>query len=295
MSLKNLMKKKQNDDKLENIKQLENQFLNIIDIGCRWGFAERFINEKYHSIMKIYGFDADKLECGRLKESYKNTPEGFINCVPLALAESPGKRNLYITKEPGCSSLYPPIKYLSDNFPALKCTALEKVISIDVTNLATWAKSNDIKTLDYIKIDTQGSELEILRGAGSLLETTVCIDIEVEFNPLYEGQSLFWETDAFLRSNGFSLWRLSNLVHYSSEEKSIELNEPNQICFDENIRQEIPSYGGQLYWADARYISKKIFFNSDFGSSKYDKKNLILFESLGMHDIVQQLRKLGKQ
>ena len=92
-------------------KQKEGDALNspmvLLDIGCRWGFAERFLDAKYHQCMKVFGFDPDTEECARLMDSYSNLPDGFIQCVPLALADRPGKRNLFITRELACSSLYP--------------------------------------------------------------------------------------------------------------------------------------------------------------------------------------------
>jgi hypothetical protein len=39
----------------------------ILDIGCRWGFAEKFLNQKHFGNFKIYGFDPDKEECARLQ------------------------------------------------------------------------------------------------------------------------------------------------------------------------------------------------------------------------------------
>ncbi|HDI6074557.1 TPA: FkbM family methyltransferase, partial [Escherichia coli] len=50
---------------------------------------------------------------------------------------------------------------------------------------------NDIKEVDLLKIDTQGSELNILVGGEQVLNNTLCIQLEVSFIPLYEGQPSF--------------------------------------------------------------------------------------------------------
>ncbi|EEU9512535.1 FkbM family methyltransferase, partial [Escherichia coli] len=52
---------------------------------------------------------------------------------------------------------------------------------------------NDIKEVDLLKIDTQGSELNILVGGEQVLNNTLCIQLEVSFIPLYEGQPSFGE------------------------------------------------------------------------------------------------------
>ena len=57
-----------------------------------------------------------------------------------------------------------------------------------------------------LSIDTQGTELAILKGAEKAINTTVvAVSIEVSFAPLYEGVPLFGELDNYLRSKGFIL------------------------------------------------------------------------------------------
>lgn len=58
---------------------------------------------------------------------------------------------------------------------------------------------------DVIKIDTQGTELDILRGSGRLLDNTLAVELEVEFVPQYIDQPLFSDVDAFMRQQGFTL------------------------------------------------------------------------------------------
>lgn len=62
--------------------------------------------------------------------------------------------------------------------------------------------------IDVLKLDLQGFELEALRGLGSKLADTGAILAEVEFVPLYDGQPLFADVDAFLRAAGFRLFHL---------------------------------------------------------------------------------------
>lgn len=264
----------------------------VVDVGCRWGFAERFLNEQYWPFFKIFGFDPDEAECAKLQASYNHLPNGYVTCLPIGLAGSPGKRNLYLTKEPACSSLHPPIHYLAEKYPALDCISLQKIITADVTTLDLWAREMNLQTIDYIKIDTQGSELEILKGGDTIISTTRCIDIEVEFNPIYEGQTLFGETDTYLRSKGFALWRLSNLVHYSLGGEQLVMPDKNSICYDTNVRFEMEAYGGQLFWADARYVHRDVFAPRVPDSIRR-QRDLRLFEALNMADVVDHMNRIA--
>lgn len=263
----------------------------VADVGCRWGFAERFLSEECQRFFKIYGFDPDEAECARLHASYGHLPNGYVTCVPIGLAGTPGTRNLYLTKEPACSSFHPPIQFLAEQYPALDCISLQKLVKTRVTTLDSWSKENDLQTIDYIKIDTQGSELEILKGGDNILQSTRCIDIEVEFNPIYEGQTLFGETDTYLRSRGFVLWRLSNLVHYSLGGERLQVPDKNTMCFDTNVRQEAEAFGGQLFWADAKYINRDVLSARPTDSKSY-QRDLNLFNALGMVDIIAHMDRM---
>lgn len=264
----------------------------VLDIGCRWGFAERFLSEACQKSFKVFGFDPDAQECARLQASYAHLPEGYVTCVPLGLARSAGTRDLYQTKEPACSSLHPPLQFLAQNYPALDCISLQQVVTTPVTTLDAWTQANQLQAIDYLKLDTQGSELEILQGGESIVQTARCIDIEVEFNPIYEGQTLFGETDTYLRSKGFVLWRLSNLVHYSLGGERLPLPDHNTVCFDTNVRQEAQAFGGQLFWADARYVHRDVLAARSAQAQRY-RFDVMLFEALQMPDVLAHMQRMA--
>jgi len=264
----------------------------VVDVGCRWGFAERFLSEACQKSFKVFGFDPDAEECARLQASYAHLPDGYVTCVPLGLARHAGTRQLYQTKEPACSSLHAPLQFLAQNYPALDCISLQQVVSTAVTTLAAWAQQNQLQAIDYLKLDTQGSELEILQGGDDLIQTARCIDIEVEFNPIYEGQTLFGETDTYLRSKGFVLWRLSNLVHYSLGGERLPMPDNNSVCFDTNVRQESPAFGGQLFWADARYVHRDVLAVRSAQTQRY-QHDVKLFEALHMVDVLAHMQRMA--
>jgi FkbM family methyltransferase len=61
---------------------------------------------------------------------------------------------------------------------------------------------------DFLSLDTQGTELEILSGAERTLAAHVLgVVMEVEFAPLYLGQPLFGEVAAFMAGRGFEFCR----------------------------------------------------------------------------------------
>ena len=93
---------------------------------------------------------------------------------------------------------------------------------------------------DYVKIDVQGSELQILENATKTLEQVLIIEAEVEFLPIYKDQPLFGDLQIFMRSQGFVLHKLIDVA---------------SRCF-------MPQYFGgnrhagmsQMLWADAVFV-----------------------------------------
>lgn len=256
----------------------------IADVGCRWGFAEKFLNEKNEFL--VYGFDPDHVECQRLNTRYNSD---IVKAVPIALAEFSGDRTLYLTKEPACSSLLQPDPDLTEHYPALSCAKQISTEIISTTTLDNWASVESITHIDFLKIDTQGTELEILKGGQKLLSTVRAINVEVEFNPIYLGQPVFADIDQFLRDQGFVLWKLKNLVHYSKGVVSREHIGADITCYDDHQVNHHHIYSGQLYWADAHYVRKSIVDWTEPSSPKQLDRDKILFEALGMHDVANHL------
>jgi FkbM family methyltransferase len=60
----------------------------------------------------------------------------------------------------------------------------------------------------FVKVDTQGYELEIIEGFGGVMDQIVGWQIELSIKPLYDGQPSMEKVIAVMRSKGFSLWRL---------------------------------------------------------------------------------------
>ncbi len=130
---------------------------------------------------------------------------------PVALAQAIGQRTLHITDVPSASSLYRPnetnIRRWRGSLDGFKVVE-ERVI--DCVTLEFMANTAGLGDIDYLKLDTQGSELEILMGGGETLNRTAVLSLEVEFVELYNGQPLFGDVVRELSCHGF---RFVNFTH----------------------------------------------------------------------------------
>jgi len=229
----------------------------VVDVGARWGCGEGW--SALQDKLKVYGIEPDAEECDRLQAIAPPSTQ----YVAAAFAEQPGTRVLHLTREPACSSLIPPDPVLSRSFGELECTTEVGSSEIRVERLDDWATHAGVAPIDALKIDVQGEELSVLRGSGELLGDMQVVDVEVEFNPIYEGQPLFGDVDRHLRDHGFSLWRLRQLVHYSPA----SLPGPALPTFDSHIFDSVRSLpaagGGQLFWSMATYVRHEHTFASE--------------------------------
>ena len=171
--------------------------INVFHIGARGDPVSEW--KDYDTT--IYGFDPNEQECNRLSKKH---PEHFF--YPIALGARNETRLFYVTEQPECSSLLNPNIANWVPFERDDRAEIKKVIEIETETLDSVCKK--IRAYPtFIKIDTQGTELEILKSYSNLYNVAG-IETEVFFYDLYENQSLFYEVYSFLADLGFSLYGL---------------------------------------------------------------------------------------
>lgn len=188
-----------------------NQKLVVIDGGARDALTDdkwlRFRPDQ----LRLYGFEVDSEECNRLNEEARRLGQDF-HCYPTGLWSHEGVATFYKTKEPGGSSFFKPNNRLTDRWmyfqgrPFTEILAVADVCELPVTTLASWQKKNQVPEIDFIKLNVQGAELEILKGAGTSLDGVVGLQIEMSFGQTYVGGPLFADLDTFLRDSGFAFF-----------------------------------------------------------------------------------------
>jgi FkbM family methyltransferase len=229
-----------------------------VDAGARWGADKAIMDLKENA--KLLCFDPDQKECERLQADHE---QGDIEYIPLALSSDGRCLKLWITAEPACCSTFEPIQNLYQTYPGLNIITPTHCQIVNSISLDTYLESKNLAYPDIIKLDTQGSELDILKGATKSLDTTCFIDIEVEFNPIYKNQPLFSDVDAFLRAHGFVLWRLPYIVHYTQSQIH-SLRQPIRIVSDPPGKPvAIHPGNGQVFWAQAHYIRNQLLSTAE--------------------------------
>ena len=262
----------------------------VLDAGCRWGFGPQW--EALGEYVRLIGFDADGEECRRLEERYAGRLDTTF--VPVALGSERGRSAFRHFAEPAVGSLYAhdPRWLLSMAMPREGDT-LQEVADVDLETVDDWCAEHAVEHVDALKLDVQGHELEILRGASSCLTNVRTIEAEVWLNPVVTGVPLHGEIDAFLREHGFCLWRLDDQAHYpvidgEGAPGSVQHMEPYGHA---QIQVQLPS--GFLCWANAHYVRKEIFEVGVRLPWPVRLRDAVLMNALSFHDLtLLSLRRL---
>ena len=158
---------KENNIEFENNKiKIKNTTKSVkIDIGLSWNAPHSIYWLERQKDLEVFGFEPVSENIKSVKNRITNKN---FHLIPCALSNNKEKKdiNFYVTKnDMGCSSLFQP-----------KVIPVKKVIKVPVFSLKhffdlfPWDK---MPIIEYIKIDAQGSDLYILKGAEDYLQKRV--------------------------------------------------------------------------------------------------------------------------
>lgn len=181
--------------------------LKLVDIGGRGEAMPQLV--PLAPVADYFTCEPDIAEAERLRvELPRQVPWRSITVISEALAARSGQATLYCTVRPGMSSLLEPDQEVANRScigPKFQVTSTRTVPTVTLDEAAARYGFEDAC---FLKVDTQGTELDILESGGSIIDGVVGIYVETLFHPFYKNQSLFADVDAHLRHCGFSLFNL---------------------------------------------------------------------------------------
>ncbi len=173
----------------------------IFDVGANRGDVTRQYRALFPSAA-IHAFEPFPDFHNGFREEFGKDPSIRLN--PFALSDKRGRVDFYVNQSADTNSLLKPAKIgaSSDNMVATR-----NITQIDTLTLDEYCSENHIEQIDILKMDTQGSELSILKGAASLLRDKKIglIYTEAYFKNQYKEQPLFYEIAAWLGKFGYHL------------------------------------------------------------------------------------------
>lgn len=235
--------------------------LMIMDVGASLDGTPPYQSLIDAGLAHLIGFEPDAKEYEKLQARYGKPHRIFPYFIGDGRPASFHETNVFAT-----GSLYKPNKPILEKFQNL----YELVTPVGEHRVDTHALDGitDIDRVDYLKIDVQGAELAVFRGAERLLKTVLLIHAEVEFLELYEHQPLFSDIDVYLRSQGFVLVRILSLASRAVKPTVLQ----NHI-----------NVGSQHLWGDVLYM-RKWFDPAAFTNDELLRLALVTHDIYQMHD-----------
>lgn len=169
---------------LENIKNEKlGKEICIFDVGANCGdysilALDIFEGEK----LNLYSFEPSKFTFNILR---KNLIKKNVNLFNIGFGDKKETRDLFNTKEGlGLASLYK--RNLKEY--GMEMNLVEKV---DIETLDSFCEKNNIKKIDLLKIDVEGHEFNILKGAKRIIKSGLVEKIQFEFGCNYDSRTYF--------------------------------------------------------------------------------------------------------
>jgi FkbM family methyltransferase len=148
---------------------VENHYLHekmvVVDVGCRDGLLQNW--DILGEFLELHSFDAaaDAIEAMCLRDASKPNRHHYV----MALGDEDGTRAFFKKPDRFSSSLY---KSSNDDIE----------ISVPIRSLDSLMREGVILRADFIKIDVEGHEPAVLRGARELIKTSPTLGLELETN-----------------------------------------------------------------------------------------------------------------
>jgi FkbM family methyltransferase len=177
----------------------------IFDVGANNGqFGQLLRSLGYRG--RIVSFEPLGSVWERLAEARSN--DSFWTVADrVALGSEDGEIEINVSKMTGSSSVLQMLKIHTEVAPGSEYVSKERVPLKRLDTVGPEYLRDDSRL--FIKIDTQGFEAEVLKGATKLLDRTVGLLLELSFIPLYKDQSLYDEMINSVKTMGFDMWAIS--------------------------------------------------------------------------------------
>ena len=135
--------------------------MTVLDIGAHHGYYSLLASASVGKSGKVVAFEPSVRERGKLRHHLELNHCENVTVEEFAVGANDGRAEFFVVQgiETGCNSLRPPIgaERTKKSDVAIKC-------------LDAYTAEHGLSEIDFIKMDVEGGELEVLRGAERLLE-----------------------------------------------------------------------------------------------------------------------------
>ena len=146
--------------------------MSVLDIGAHVGYYTLLAAKLAGAEGRVFSFEPDLDNYGLLRRNIESNGYANITTVNQAVSDLSGTRTLFISRlDNGRHSIYHQSHSESES------------IAVPATTIDDYFKALDWPQLHFIKMDVEGSELDVLNGMTGLLDRFPTIKMIIELNP----------------------------------------------------------------------------------------------------------------
>ena len=155
-------------------------------------------------LANVTGFEPSPEQYDVLKGMESDT----ARYLPYALGDGT-QQELKICRAPGMTSLYEPDMDLLCHFHGFEDWAVvEERLLLETHRLDD---ITEIESVDFIKIDAQGAEYQIIHNGRTKISDAVVLEAELSFRPIYKGERPYADVETLLRELGLQVHMFSKV------------------------------------------------------------------------------------
>ena len=279
-----LNKQNNNNIKLE-VQDICKKNTNSIKIGLDIGACTGTTINLFDDCDIIYAFEPNPLVFQQLEE-FKNKHKNKYKIVTYdyAISDTDGTALFNIMYHHGYSSL---LEFDESGNLFKHCDKIDNGFNklrtrrkVQTKRLDTFIEENNIQNIHFIKIDTQGSDLAVIKSLGKYIKNVYKIQAEIQTQTLYKNSSKKKETIEFMKKNNFDLVDIiqNSIATAGYEERLTFINNSfiDSINQDTSIQNDWKNNenGKALVLSnnilDNFILKNSEFFDFDANTEKYD-------------------------
>ena len=219
------------DENFNLINKIAQKGWNVIDVGANIGLYTLLFSRLIGSEGNVYSFEPSDEAFFRLQQNIKLNNLKNVTVLKKGVSDKAGVMEFHITED--------------DAYNSLGFTPMKEVVetkSISVVTLDEFVKSNKIEKVDVLKIDTEGADYLVAKGASELLKGKNAPFIFCEYNRVVKNGYDF-SLDSMvklLESYSYLCFEISNMKLKKFDEANS--NSSDLVCLKENHKAIFKNY-----------------------------------------------------
>ncbi len=176
----------------------------VVDVGANRGQYHDFLRRDVGFQGRIISFEPVNAYAKVLRSRLSEDAQWTVH--DCALGSEPGEAEINVTQSPGLHSfLAARTDVVKDLWREGSIVGVEKVRIRTLDDVLVEAGIDCTASGVYLKIDTQGFDLEVIKGARHSLKNIRALQTEASIRPIYHGMPPYSETISVMNENSFQL------------------------------------------------------------------------------------------